>query len=79
MGKYFLVALVQLCFELLCSQGNSATFCAELTTLPKMTLALALAEVVFETAQHGGFMMMLSILGSSVLQYPGTPFLDTSL
>lgn len=79
MGKYFLVALVQLCFELLCSQGNSATFCAELTTLPKMTHAWALAEVVFEIAQHGSFMLMFSILGSSALQYLGIPFPDTSL
>lgn len=35
----FLVALVQICFELLCRQGNSTTFYGELITLPKMAHA----------------------------------------
>lgn len=35
----FLVALVQICFELLCSQGNSATFRGELATLPEAACA----------------------------------------
>lgn len=53
MGKWgFFVALVHICFELLCSQGNSTVFCGELITLPKMLHAQSLAEGLFEIAQH---------------------------
>lgn len=65
----FFVALVQICFELLCSQGNSTAFCGELTTLPKMAHAQALAEGLFKIVQHSASCwcsQQLALVGSSI-------------